>query len=197
MPNYIRVEDGDWSLTIGFRDVITPSMSAADLQESLDFVAQNRMPAPGLSVDGWAIRPQTPSSHMSGGIAVIDAGPGFMTLRLKPEFFALYGHAKGVVPWADASSPEFSFFQIRQPFTGDIEHYQLELNLAGRRLLVQQRDGAPDQPGFLFVQLVVGLGDFFHVADQRDLALIGQRPENLGSLRRSRLVAKILEKQSP
>lgn len=120
LPNYIRVNDAGFSLTIGFREVITPAMSTEDLQRSLDFVAQNSLLTPGLSVDGWDIRPQTPSSHISGSIAVVKAGNGTMTLRLKPEFFALYGHQKGVEEAADAPSPEFSYFQIRQPVTGDI-----------------------------------------------------------------------------
>ncbi len=130
LPNYIYVQ-GSWPrITIGFAEVVDSSTSVAALQDAVSFVANSGYPVPGLDAfKNWAIHAQSPSSSTSDGIQIVSSGPGQMRLKVSyPRFFALYGIdlRSDVFQWADVSTPESCFFQIRQDFTGEIE-FSLEI----------------------------------------------------------------------
>ena len=83
-------------------------------------VALDRIPTPGLDVKGWDIRPRTPVSSFSKGVEFLSYKDGIVKVRIKTNFFALYGRDPSVLVPADAPSPAGSYFQIRKGFPLDL-----------------------------------------------------------------------------
>lgn len=128
LPAYITVSDGVWHITIGLSEKISSSMSAAEVQRRIDFFAHDGFPTPGLDKRHWRVRALTPSTHIEEGIDVLETGPGQLKLRVRTQFFALYGmDTRAVVP-ADAATPEEAYFQIEKAFPGEVV---IILDLAG------------------------------------------------------------------
>jgi len=123
LPNYIRVSNHGLSFTIGFDTLISSDMSVETLQEHLNFAANNGIPIPALTTQGWSVEALTPSSHAEDGIEILSAGPGRMKLRITyPRFFAIHGQdlRADALSFMDKPMPESCFFQIRQDFHGEI-----------------------------------------------------------------------------
>lgn len=109
-----------WYINLGFQGKITADMTAADLQKKFKYVALDKLPTPGLDVTGWNIKPQTPVSSFSKGVEFLSYKDGVVKLRIKTNFFALYGRNPNVLVPADAPSPAGSYFQIRKNFPLDL-----------------------------------------------------------------------------
>jgi len=110
-----------WYMSLGFSGPITPNTPLAKLKESFKYIALNRLPTPGLAIEGWQIRPQTPRSSFSQGVEFLSYKNGQIKLRVKTQFFALYGRQNPSGPiLADAPLPKGTYFQIRKPFALDL-----------------------------------------------------------------------------
>ncbi len=109
---------GGWYITLGFSGPITADTSLETVQERLLYVAMDRLPTPGLEVEGWDIKPRTPTSSIRDkeAISITAFEDGKITLHVETEFFALYGRDPSVRVPADAASPPGSYFQIRRAF---------------------------------------------------------------------------------
>lgn len=118
LPAYIRSSDRPWLATLGFSEPISSSMPVTEIQRHLQFFAHSGFPTPGLRKQHWQMRAQTPSSHISDGLTVLEVGPGHLKLEIKTRFFALHGRDVRAVLAADEPSPDTSYFQIRHSFQG-------------------------------------------------------------------------------
>lgn len=120
LPQYIRVSGPGLGITIGLDNSINADMTAQEVQNLINFVANSGFPIEELDNDHWYVQASTPSSHIERGFRVTEFGDGKMTLMISTDFFAVYGQDKRVVPDPDAYTPEFAYFQNRQSFRGDI-----------------------------------------------------------------------------
>jgi predicted secreted protein len=109
-----------WYLSLGFSGPITPKTPLKTLKQSFKYIALNQLPTPGLKIEGWRIRPQTPRSSFQDGVEFLSYANGKIKLRVKTKFFALYGRDTRVMLPADAPSPKGTYFQIRKPFSLDL-----------------------------------------------------------------------------
>lgn len=116
----ITIYNKSWYVTVIFKRKVDAAMDAAQLQKAFSHIALSRLPVPGLEVEHWRIRPQTPVSSFSNGIVFMPAPKGQMKLRVKTSFFALYGNDTRARLPQDIASPPETFFQVRRTFTGDI-----------------------------------------------------------------------------
>lgn len=115
-------DGGDRRLTIGFRAIITPQSTLADLRQQLDFVSIDHLPPDGLAVPGWELTLQTPSSRIETGVEIVSFQASVITLRIRTPVFAIYGFQSGCRSrlMADAPTPPDCFFQIRRDMDIDL-----------------------------------------------------------------------------
>ena len=113
-------EKPGWYVTLGFSGAISASTDVNTVRARLKYVALDRLPTPGLEVKGWEIKPRTPVSSFKRGVEIVEFRDGVIKLRIKTQFFALYGRDPGVLVPADASMPKSAYFQIRQAFPLDL-----------------------------------------------------------------------------
>ena len=109
-----------WYLSLGFDGAITEKTPLKTVRKQLKYVALNRLPTPGLNAPGWEVKPQTPVSSFKKGVEILEYRDGKITLRVRTEFFALYGRNPNVLVPADAPSPPGTYFQIRRKFPLDL-----------------------------------------------------------------------------
>ena len=109
-----------WYINLLFKGKITADMDADTLQKKFTRVALDKLPTPGLDVKGWEIRPQTPISSFDKGVEFLSYKDGIVKVRIKTNFFALYGRNPNVLVPADAPSPKGTYFQIRKNFPLDL-----------------------------------------------------------------------------
>ena len=109
-----------WYMSLGFSGKITPNTPLKTLKQQFKYIALNRLPTPGLAVEGWQIRPRTPRSSFRDGVEFLSYKNGKIKLRVKTKFFALSGRDTRVLVPMDAPSPKGAYFQIRKPFTLDL-----------------------------------------------------------------------------
>ena len=117
------LSDDNWYITLGFEGEVTEDSTVETLRDKWSYIALDKVPTPGLAVDGWEIKPRTPVSSLrkaSGAVEFVEAKDGKVTIRVKTSFFALYGRKLGVLVPADAGLPEGTYFQIRKPFKLDL-----------------------------------------------------------------------------
>ena len=115
--------DDDWYITLGFEGAVSEDTPLDTLKEKWSYIALDKVPTPGLKVEGWEIKPRTPVSSLrkaSGAVEFLEAGDGRISIRVKTHFFALYGRALGILVPADAPMPPGTYFQIRQNFDLDL-----------------------------------------------------------------------------
>jgi hypothetical protein len=115
-----RLQQPGWMLSFMFKGEITKDTPLEEVRKQFWRVALNRLPTPGLELPGWEVRPQTPVSSFTDGVEILAFGDGNIKLRVKTEFFALYGRDPSVLVPADAASPQGSYFQIRKKFPLDL-----------------------------------------------------------------------------
>jgi len=113
-------QQSGWWVSFAFRGEHSAATPLATLRQSFWYVALDRLPTPGLSLPGWNVRPQTPTSSIRKGVEVLAYGDGKIKLRVRTKFFALYGRDPSVLVPADAPSPPGSYFQIRKEFPLDL-----------------------------------------------------------------------------
>lgn len=108
-----------WRITIGFSGPIDADTPLKTVQDRLSYVALDRLPTPGLEIEGWDIRPTTPTSSISDQkeIAITGFKDGKLTLHVETKCFALKGRDPDVLTPADAPMPKGSYFQIRRNFS--------------------------------------------------------------------------------
>ena len=109
-----------WYINLMFKGKVTADMDAATLQKKFTRVALDKLPTPGLDVKGWNIKPQTPVSSFNKGVEFLSYKDGIVKVRIKTNFFAIYGRNPNVLVPADAPSPKGSYFQIRKGFPLDL-----------------------------------------------------------------------------
>jgi hypothetical protein len=109
-----------WYINLGFKGKITRDMDLAAVKKKFKYVALDRLPTPGLDISGWEIRPRTPVSSFNKGVQFLSYKDGIVKLRIKTNFFALYGRDPSVLVPADSGSPAGSYFQIRKSFPLDL-----------------------------------------------------------------------------
>lgn len=120
LPQYMRVSGLGLDLTIGLDNHINANMTADEVQGLINFVSNSGFPIEKLGNDHWHIEASTLRSHLETGFRVTHFGNGKMTIKISTDFFAVYGLDKRVIPFPDALTPEFAYFQNRQSFRGDI-----------------------------------------------------------------------------
>ncbi len=113
-------EHGGYQVSVAFRGTLPADATREQLQKSFWHAVIDRVPTPGLDVPGWNIKPQTPSSSFDKGIEVLAYGEGKLKLRIRTNFFAVYGHDPSVLVPADAPSPPGSYFQLRKDLPLDL-----------------------------------------------------------------------------
>ncbi len=116
---YILNQAG-WRITLGFNGMIGPDTPLETVRKQVAYIALDRVPTPGLRVQGWEIWPRTPRSSLRKGIEILAYGGGRIKLRVKWEFFALYGRDPSIEVPADASAPKDSYFMIRKRIPLDL-----------------------------------------------------------------------------
>jgi len=116
---YILNQDA-WRITLGFNGTIGPDTPLETVRKQVAYIALDRVPTPGLKVQGWDIWPRTPRSSLRKGIEILAYGGGRIKLRVKWEFYALYGRDPSIEVPADASAPKDSYFSIRKSFPLDL-----------------------------------------------------------------------------
>jgi hypothetical protein len=116
---YVYQKDG-WYINLMFKGEIKPNENVKNVRKRFLRVALDRLPTPGLDVSGWDIRPRTPVSSFSKGVEFIGLKDGVIQLRIRTNFFALYGRDPSVLVPADAPSPKTAYFQIRKNFPLDL-----------------------------------------------------------------------------
>ena len=117
------LSDDNWYITLGFDGEVSEKSTVETLREKWSYIALDKVPTPGLAVEGWEIKPRTPVSSLrraSGAVEFISGGDGKVAIRVKTNFFALYGRKMGVLVPADAGLPPGTYFQIRKPFNLDL-----------------------------------------------------------------------------
>lgn len=112
-------KDG-WRVTLGFSDVINADTPLKTVRQRFKYVALDRLPTAGLDVPGWEIWPRTPTSSLRTGVVIVDLREGQIKVRIKTNFFALYGRDPTVLVPADAVAPKSSYFMIRRKFPLDL-----------------------------------------------------------------------------
>jgi len=91
MPYHLAMRDGPIHLTIGLKRRIRSSMSAKDINASIDFIANDGFPMPGLDVRHWQLRGLTRSSHPQVEHAVLAVDQTGIVLEMAMEIFSIYG----------------------------------------------------------------------------------------------------------
>ena len=113
-------EKPGWYVTLGFSGAISVTTDLKTVRARLKYVALDRLPTPGLEARGWEIKPRTPVSSFKKGVEIVEYRDGVIKLRIRTNFFALYGRDPSVLVPADASMPKSAYFQIRQAFPLDL-----------------------------------------------------------------------------
>lgn len=109
-----------WYVNLGFSEAISADTPLETIRSRFKYIALDRLPTPGLELQGWEIRPQTPVSSFKKGVEIVGFRDGMLQLRVKTRFFALYGRDPSVLVPADAPTPKSAYFQIRQSFPLDL-----------------------------------------------------------------------------
>lgn len=109
-----------WWLSFSFRGELSPDTPIKTLEKKFWHVSLNQLPTPGLDLPGWEVRPQTPTSSFEEGFEILSYGDGKIKIRIRTDFFALYGRDPSILVPADAPSPPGSYFQIRKKFPLDL-----------------------------------------------------------------------------
>ena len=115
-----NLNEPGWRVTLGFSQRLAADDSIKTVRQRFKFVALDQLPTPGLELPGWNVRPQTPVSSFKDGVEILQYGDGRIKLRIRTNFFAIYGRDPSVRVPADAPSPEGSYFQIRKNFPLDL-----------------------------------------------------------------------------
>lgn len=115
-----RFQKPGWSVSVVCKGTHDSDTSLKTLQKNFWFATIDKMPTPGLAIEGWDIKPQTPSSHVTEGVELAEFADGKMKVVIKTKAFALYGRDTRVLVPADAGFPPGSYFQIRQPIPIDL-----------------------------------------------------------------------------
>ena len=113
------MQDG-WWISLAFKGEIKADTPIETVRKQLWHVVLDRVPTPGLELPGWDVRPRTPRSSFSEGVEILDYGQGKIKVRVRTNFFALYGRDPSVLVPADAPSPPGSYFMIRKAFPLDL-----------------------------------------------------------------------------
>jgi hypothetical protein len=107
---------GDLLISLGFKTQITTSSPLETLQQQFNYIALDKLVAPNTVAYGWDVYPLTPVSSFSDGVEITSFNNGQIGLRVKTNFFALYGRRLNISVPADASLPEGTYFEIRKDF---------------------------------------------------------------------------------
>lgn len=115
-------KDDERSLTLGFSEPLTPSMSLDDVRSRFQRIALDRLPTPGLKRDEWRFSPRTPVSSFSEGVEVTGYNGERIQLTVDTRFYAVSGERDrhDCRPPADGSMPEHCYAQVRQEVRGRI-----------------------------------------------------------------------------
>ena len=114
------LQNSGWWVSLAFHGELSPETSLETLKKKFWYVTLDRLPTPGLDLPGWEVRPQIASSSIREGIEILAYSEGKIKLRVRTEFFALYGRDPSIVVAADAPAPDGSYFQIRKKFPLDL-----------------------------------------------------------------------------
>ncbi len=109
-----------WRVKFTFRGEINADTPLKQLQERFWHAVLDQVPTPGLALPGWEIRPMTPVSSIERGVEVLAFGDGKLKLRVRTNFFSLYGRNPSVPVPADAPAPASAYFMIRKGFPLDL-----------------------------------------------------------------------------
>jgi hypothetical protein len=115
------LQEADWRVSLLFKGELTPETPLETLKNNFLHVTLDSLPTPGLTLPGWEVRPQTPTSSFKQGVEILAFQDGKIKLRVQTTFFALYGRDPSVNVPADASAKPDSYFQIRKDFALDLE----------------------------------------------------------------------------
>lgn len=102
-------------------DIAAEDLTLEGLRTGFNGFVVNRLPLPGFQgIEGWEIRPLTPSSSFTTGVEFVSFSDGIVKLRVKTSFFAIYGIDRRVEVLEDAPTPEGAFFEVRKSFPLDL-----------------------------------------------------------------------------
>lgn len=116
------LEEPGWVIRLGFNGELSAQSPRRTVQRLFSYLILERLPTPGLALNGWEVRPLTPSSHVERGVEILQYGDGRISLRVRTHVFALAGQDPAVIRQlpADAAAPPSAFFQIRQDIPLDL-----------------------------------------------------------------------------
>ena len=112
--------EGPVYIGIGFGSAPKRDSTLKELQDSLQHVALDKVPVPGVKAPDWETRLMTPVSSFKDGVTLEKFENGVLTFRVKTEFFAAYGRRTDLILPADAGMPPDAYFQIRGPIKADL-----------------------------------------------------------------------------
>ena len=111
------LQEPGFRVTLAFHGELSSDTTLKTLEEKFWYATLDRLPTPGLDLPGWEVRPQTATSSIKEGVEILAYGKGKIKLRVRTNFFALYGRDPSIVVPADAGAPGGSHFQIRKQFS--------------------------------------------------------------------------------
>ncbi len=114
------LQDGDLSIGIGFSQPPKKDTSLEEMRATLRHIALDRMPVPGVRMEGWETQLQTPRSSFRQGVSIESWKDGVLRVRVQTQFFAINARRTDILVPADAAMPKASFFQIRRPIRADL-----------------------------------------------------------------------------
>lgn len=114
------LQEHGFRISLAFHGELSAKAPLETLKEKFWYVTLDELPTPGLNLPGWEVRPQTPTSSIKEGVELHAFQDGKIKLRVRTQFFALYGRDPSIAVPADAKAPDSSYFQIREEFPLDL-----------------------------------------------------------------------------
>ncbi len=105
-----------WWVTLSIKGKLSKNTPLSVIQKNIKYVALDKLPTPGLVLNGWDVKPYTPTSSFKKGVEVRAYDGEMIALQVESYFFQLSGRDSSVVVPADAPMPSSAYFNIRQRF---------------------------------------------------------------------------------
>lgn len=119
IASYQISQDGYW-MTLGFSKPIEAATGLGQLRATFQFLAINRVPMGVEFPEGWSVSPRTPTSSFKEGVEFLDLRQGRLTIRVRTNFYAIYGQDKSLKIPMDVRAPEGSYFSIERDLPLDM-----------------------------------------------------------------------------
>ena len=116
----VAFTEGDVYMAVGFSEAPKREASVRELQATLEFVALDRIPVPGVNATAWETRFMTPRSSFKEGVTFESWKDGVLRLRVQTTFFAASACRTDLVFPMDSPLPAGTCFRITAPIKADL-----------------------------------------------------------------------------